>query len=1313
MGDLVAPGSSDGQAGFGDAVAANFRLSPTQRIARRSGFIDNLGEAFSVMLPEWAGGITMEQADSALPSGVPEPFKLDDYIKRISPPAQETALHLLSTGRIDDTMTRSQVDTYLNDAMAVQADISAINEYSQTGGFIKSMGASLVGGATDPVYMIPIGGQAARGSMAAGSALRFFAVQGGKAFATGGAVALAGKKIVDESSYGMTDAPGISDELLTVGLGGGFAAVLPVGTYVAKNGLAATITSLGARGIRLPAGLPAWAQRWGTQAHLEEVFKKMNLAETPQLAQAASKEGADAALRPLGGTVRFDIEADRSIQILDTFIADARAGKFHEDLSLAPLMRGADDPNVLARLKTLRNLYKRHRARMRAAGSDPDLFRISVQRHLAQDAYDDLRTIRAFFGTDPNLKSVQMNWIAQLFLEVGDMSPTGNTPAARMSKAANLMYDLTRALSGSFADLTERDMKLLGGLRSSAEAIKDGLDLMLASYNREMLDVMKKHGLVGAIRKRFPEGDSALREAVNLIFDRQSGVHGAPVSPAATELADVMERYFKKINDELVAAGLFDANPFGMQHYVPLSIDEAKVSTNRDGFLAAAKAQFRFMDTVERPNQIRSDALARAFDRTTDQAIKDEIVAAVRTHIGDPTFAPKNGTEIRAALEAPGVSVLPPENAFPVLSRQAYRDSLEAIYEEGAQQLYSTISDPFAETKMFESIASAGNPDAFKRRTFTSVSPELRPFLIDDPVTLMRRYAAQVHGQIGIARSIQLHPDLFSRMVLTENGVSRPVTNAQDLLSWIGQAENAFNTFFGKLNVEGSDRARSALSSMLTDQRAIIKRLVGQTLYEGGARPSAPAMWATRQMARWSLVVNGGMMGVSNIADISGKLAWTVMHPIRGFPIMAEIFAPMLNRLRRRDLEFLHMASQLSLLPRELSEYAYDRRGFGNGMVRRVSGGIDAATEGAARTFSHMISMHWLNDMNGRWGSVIAMDEMVTLGKRLLIAIQSGARDPIKAAKFSPDELGRLSRLGIDKSNVKTVLEQIHRHGTHWDLSRANTMSFDEFLASDRPVNPMFEEWTGAKNERRAFMDNIANEARRVLNVTPGVADRPLIDDKYPFFRLVNQFSSYAFAYNRQRLRPTFQGSAKDQAAKFAMQMMFGWVMYATKNALSDRKSFSDSVAELVENPKAAAWGAAQDSMVIGNFMRTIGYYDRVAMPFGLSSSQAVGQTVAGGTFGAVQRQQQDRGMRASEVAMSFAGAGPQLGIKALDAINETNIARRDYMLAQVTPLQNFVWARVLNKAGISQIIKDRVGYVPGLVPSDVYRPQRPTLRAR
>jgi hypothetical protein len=1319
-------GSEVQQPGFTDAVAANFRISPTQRIIRGSGILDEIATPIALMLPAWAGGITLDEYDASMPSALDPAFNLEDSLKRLQPKTQDVALKLLENGYLDSIADRSQFDAIISDAMSVQADLETISDYAQTGGFIKSMGAAMTGGIADPIYMIPYGGQAARGAMATSAAARFLSIQAAKGLVGGAAVNLSAKKIVDATSYDLTDLPGATDDMVVAAIGGGFGAAMPVAGYIARHSLATAVTTLGTKGARLPFGLPAWANRWGSQAHLESMFKKMNTLETPMLRQSASQEGADAALRELGGTIQFDLEADRSVRIIDDFIKDARAGKFYPDLSIAPLMRGIDDPQIIAKLERLQRLYKRERAAVRdmnlnamAAGApasslpDPDQFKFRRQAHTAQEDYDRLRLIRAFFEEDVGLQSLPASPIGRLFMDAGDALPTGSTPASRMSGYANLMHDVMRALSGSFSDLTPNDIKLAGGVRSSAEAVKDGLDLALASYNREMLAVMRKHKLAGRFRTRLKEGDEVLREATNLIFDRQAGIAGPVKNPAASELADVMEKYFKMMDAELVDSGLFDANPFGMKHYVPLAIDEAAASRNRDGFVLAAISQFKMLDQAQRPGQIRPDALARAFDRTTDANIKREIIAMVRTHVGDPAFDPKNGSAIRARLEDPGISFLPSDSSIPGTARGAYQDSLEAVYREGADDLFRTITDPFSETKLFESITTAGNPDAFKQRTFTVVSPDMRPFIVSDPVTLMRRYGAQVHGQVGIARAIKMNGDIFGKMKLTDGSTTRGVQNAQDLLRWLGEADNAFNEFLGRAGAGETDSARKAVSAILTDQRATVKRLVGQALYEGGAKPSDAMMFTTRQLSRAALIVNGGMMGVSNLSDISGKLAWTMMHPVRGFPIMFETMAPFANSMRRRDLEFLHMTSQLSMLPRESSEYVLSQRGFGSGIVNQVTGVVDQATEGGSRGFTRLIGLDTINTINGRWGAAIAMDEMVTLSKRLMLARQRNPATAIADSGLTNTQLGRLARLGIRENNVESVLKQIHRYGVHWDKSPAFSGSFDDFLKSDRPVNPLFDRWTGALEERRAFMDNIANESRRVLNVTPGVADRPVMEDTMPMMRIVNQFSSYAYAYNRQKLRPMLQGELGEQAVSIGTQIMLGWLMYASKNYLTDRRSFSDSVAELIEEPQAAAWGAMQDSMVLGNVMRAVGYYDRVAQNFGASTSQLTNQAVAGGTFGSVTRQQQERRVSGPELAFSFLGAGPQLLARGAEAVLSPDSARQDYISAQVSPLQNVVWSRLLNKAGVSERIKDEIGFVPGLVPSDIYRPQRPTLRSR
>lgn len=458
-------------------------------------------------------------------------------------------------------------------------------------------------------------------------------------------------------------------------------------------------------------------------------------------------------------------------------------------------------------------------------------------------------------------------------------------------------------------------------------------------------------------------------------------------------------------------------------------------------------------------------------------------------------------------------------------------------------------------------------------------------------------------------------------------------------------------------------------------------------------------MWFSRQLSRSSLVVNGGMMGVSNLGDIVPMSVFTILHPIKGLPLLIESVtsAPLFRNLNksqsRRMLELMHMGSQMTRLTREDTDYILNQRGFGGSeSARSITGQVDRVSEGGARLFSDFIGLNLVNDWTRRWATLIDMQETIDAARKLALG-----------KTLKPTEIARANRLGIDASNAKTVMEQIHKHGLLYDGSSASAMPFDSFLRSSRIVHPMLDTWDSETAAlQRTIVVKVRDSARRFRNVTPSVADRPLIEDKFPLMRLVNQFSAFITAYNNQKLRPMAQMQMKELAPLIAAQVFNGWMLRTTSLALSDRRSYDDSVRALVNDPVSELYGSIQQGAVLGNIMRTLGYLDN----FNIGPSRALGVTIPSGTFGSIPREAGVRDVSAFERLGSLAGAAPQLAARALEA--SYAIGRDDpnkwYRAKQILPFQNYVGSRLIHKT-VGPI--EMFGVRPPLLnPSDTERPQ-------
>ena len=130
----------------------------------------------------------------------------------------------------------------------------------------------------------------------------------------------------------------------------------------------------------------------------------------------------------------------------------------------------------------------------------------------------------------------------------------------------------------------------------------------------------------------------------------------------------------------------------------------------------------------------------------------------------------------------------------------------------------------------------------------------------------------------------------------------------------------------------------------------------------------------------------------------------------------------------------------------------------------------------------------------------------------------------------------------------------------------------------------------------RDFQAAFLNEVRRNYHVTPSVADRPLMMDKYPLLRVVNMFYSYLMAAGPQRLRGWAQMPASMEARAWAASIASGWIYNTVMNELTQRQSISESADELIRRPHVALYKAVMQSGVVGALSRPIGWMDSLGI---------------------------------------------------------------------------------------------------------------------
>jgi hypothetical protein len=1314
--DFVVSSRRQEDPGFWDTVMAGMSLNPSVRAT--NGFSDWLS-SFMDSTPE----------DT-------RPFDMAAEIRRMQPNRLALVNQLAEDGYLSESMSRRDFYRVVDDAAGVLEDQQTIARYAETAPWYASLGAGGVSALTEPIFMVPVGGQAMRAVGTARGAITQVLISGSKNAAVLGGINLAAKKTTDTFSYDLTNQDGLTDEMVVVGLGAGLGMAMPATSYAAKELTARTVLALGGSpttGLR--GATASWARSWTAPKRLNLMLKNLPEQKIVSARGVALGEGGDAAAK-LVGKAKWKDEQATGMRLVQNLLDDARNGTFHEGVSIAPLRSDGGRDALEPLLKELRKLYRAHRKQMlqdeilhsTGAGPPPamhpDAARLVEVLHPAQEMFDSLsrmeRTLTKLLNTVPKTKGAAQR-LVKLVADLGDALPTGSTPNARARVLPNWFSDLNRILVSSNMELTAAELAGTAASRSSAEAVKDGLDGVLRTTLNDVQEILRRNKMYSWMRGTSAEGRAALREAVDVIMDRRmadeglaSSITPGPRSAVAIDIADRLEKYFDQMYDELVDSGLLKNDPaLKKSHYISLVLDDTLIAKNRDGARAALIAQFRMQDR----GNLRFDAVAAAFDRARNNpVIREQITDALRAHYGDPTLTFKNGNAIRKLLEDPSAAtfVIPSLSSFSAEAQIAITDSLERIYQKGSDDLILKLTDPYKGATMFDQVAQASNVSVTRERTFVSVGPALREFIVKDPITLLRRYRAQVHGQIGIARAIKAHPDVMARILITdqETGSVRPVKNAGDLIQFLGQLRNDVERFSQEVSANSPGLAKEAnafvadANSWILDSEAVTKRLIGQILFDKQAAPSEWTMWTSRQLSRWSVLVNGGMMGYSNLLDMTTKMYWSTLNP-RGFQFLANALLPFDwvpgGKASREMLEMLNMGTQVTRLLREDTEFVLEQRAAGSSpMTRTVTAAVDRSMESAAAKTGDIIGLNFVNNFNARWGSLIAMHEMML-----------GAKKLVRGETLPATQLGRLNRMGINGSNARQFLEQTHKFGVYADGSSIGAGSFNDFLNSRRPINPLWDRWDpNASDLRRVLSDNLPIESRRYWNVTPGVGDRPLWEDTAPLMRLVNQFSAFITAYNTQRLRPMAQMGGLALGGLVGYQFLMGWLGRSTSLDLTNRRSFTDSLRNLSENPHEEVFGAVQQNAMMGSLTRALGYMDN----FNIGPSRALGIRYPGGTFGSIARQASDRQMSMAERAFSLVGAGPQTLARMGDAIytRDDNPERSRYLLQQSLPYQNLIWARMLHRSGVTQPLTDSETYVPFITPSDAFRPaQRPTFKTK
>lgn len=796
--------------------------------------------------------------------------------------------------------------------------------------------------------------------------------------------------------------------------------------------------------------------------------------------------------------------------------------------------------------------------------------------------------------------------------------------------------------------------------------------------------------------------------------------------------------------------------------WFPRTILKDLVRANGDGYRRAIIKQFKYernnVDMHDPLNafEARLSVIVRAWEESVGaggKAARMEILDLLRKHEYHNTNGPFGVDDLNMSADELA-DLLHGSQTGKVINREdfgfsgvieVYEDAQMKIWTEAADDslkriVEDKVADPTETARGQGASGAIATPDSLKSLVFRrGIVPELREFTLKNPDTILNRYSATIHGEIGAARALQ-DPNGGSHVTYYqhEGGKGRAPRNAFEADQAYAQLNRDFNSVEASISRHGSNEdivafRKNVIDGQLNPIRAQLKRLVGQQHYVENMLVEDSMPWLARNMKRAVVTAFGGSMALPNTLDGTFSVVENLApRNIQSFGKSMGTMVPFIDSMskqhRMETLETFGMLGDLMALTdiRPAMGVGRELRGS-TGLTKIITSYIDKGLEASARATVRAGGLDLVNRFTRRASTILAWKDTVGRARKLRIAVDNLMKDPeaiaaavpdplvgssdevmyayrqalaarekvigkllrghMKKAGLSPLEAGRLNKTGISYKNVIQFTDDLYTGGRQWgtnkSMSELGTM--DDFLKSNGQVVFDFADATrGTKSMYDGIIEGVQYEVRHYYNVTPSTLSMTPLEDQNQFFKIINHMSSFLSAYSSQRLRPLAQMGAGQSAAQTGGAFLSAWMLMAVQRDLSGQVRFGDSVRMLQENPLAELYSVMGAGGSLGSMHRVLGALDAG----GIGPAQMLGVQYGGGSYAASQRDRQDffgtsKGLDISRMLTQLLGPAARGGFNMSEGLVGSAIGgmsnAEKLKITRSLPLQNFLPARVVN----------------------------------
>ena len=512
------------------------------------------------------------------------------------------------------------------------------------------------------------------------------------------------------------------------------------------------------------------------------------------------------------------------------------------------------------------------------------------------------------------------------------------------------------------------------------------------------------------------------------------------------------------------------------QFYLGRLYDVERIMANPQGFVDDLAKSFRSADEIVDGVRVAPDERPLIPDVIDPEGRTP--LTNIHKFIAEATEDVPFAEQIRTMTEGE----LPPD------MRQVYRESLDVYYRNNATHVMKKLTDPHERHGVVDALIADGDP--LMARVMDIDESQMNKWMVRNIEDINERYSQSMSGRTSIARSLTLNPEIWNGITL-KNG--NPIRTAKDIKAYLDEMVGALQSFAaiadekfrpGAKHGRLSDTVKKIKRSVEVDMYKPLDALEGRSPLGGDREATAAFSYFSRVTRRLQFANKLGSVAWAQMNDAAPMFMYMMQRPQTIKLIPQTVLG--LNKLSKRDQQMfllfaesearvsrIHKIADVDGLPQSL--------GIREGRTKQVTAFAENAINKVGDWQAKWGMFNLITDVHKRMGGMLVIDR-ITVQARQLVKFEALVRGGMSEAAalhkvgLRPFEKARLAKFGFNVQRAK-----------RWNqLTFERGYSIDNVRLRDAIVNKKTGKLTNRtvvdKNSRKMTFDDYMDTKNVVRN---------------------------------------------------------------------------------------------------------------------------------------------------------------------------------------------------------------------------------------